>query len=66
MVYEGMDYQTRATIETMCQGNFTNKSDGEAWAFLEDMAEKTMQWETIREDDCTRVGVNMVENSIGV
>ena len=41
------------------------KSDVDAWAFLEDMAEKTMQWETIREDENPKVGVKSIETSIG-
>ena len=32
----------------MCGGEFSNKSTREAWDFLGDVAEKSMQWETIR------------------
>ena len=35
----------------MCQGGFLCKSPSGAWEFLEDLAEKTMQWEIIRDDN---------------
>jgi len=31
-------------------GGFLSKSATAAWEFLEDLAEKTMQWETTRDD----------------
>jgi len=31
-------------LETMCQNDFMSKSTDEAWAFLEDLAEKDQQW----------------------
>ena len=34
----------------MCQGGFLSKSPTATWEFLEDLAEKTMQWETTRDD----------------
>jgi len=34
----------------MCQGGFLSKSATDAWEFLEDLAEKTMQWETTWDD----------------
>jgi len=37
-------------VESMCQGGFLSKSATDAWEFLEDLAEKTMQWETARDD----------------
>ena len=37
-------------VESMCQGGFLSKSVTAAWEFLEDLAEKTMQWETARND----------------
>ena len=37
-------------LESMCQGGFLSKSPTVAWKFLEDVAEKTMQWETTRDD----------------
>ena len=32
-------------------GEFTSKTAEEAWAFLEDVTEKSMQWETLREPE---------------
>ena len=37
-------------VESMCQGGFLSKSPTAAWEFLEDLVEKTMQWETARDD----------------
>jgi len=31
-------------------GNVLSKSATTAWEFLEDLAKKTMQWETVRDD----------------
>ena len=33
----------------MCGGEFMNKDPQNAWEFLEDVANKSMQWETIGE-----------------
>ena len=50
----------------MCQGSFLSNSPSNAWEFLEDLAKKTMQWETIRDDnlnsryDRTRGGIHAV------
>ena len=49
-MYEGLDQQTRIMLESMCQGRFLSKSPNTARKFLEDLAEKTMQWETTRDD----------------
>jgi len=40
VAYEGLNYPTRIQLETMCQNDFMNKPTDEAWAFLEDFAEK--------------------------
>ena len=48
IVYEGLNYQTRSQLESMCGGEFMAKTDEEAWEFLEEYSEKDMQWETIR------------------
>ena len=37
-------------LESLCQGGFLSKNPTAAWEFLEDLAEKTMQWETTRDD----------------
>ena len=50
IVNEGLDKQTRIMVESMCQGDFFSKSPTAAWEFLKDLAEKTMQWETGRDD----------------
>ena len=37
-------------VESMCQGEFFNKNETEACQFLEEHVEKTLQWETIRDE----------------
>ena len=37
-------------VESMCQGCFLSKSATAVWEFIEDLSEKTMQWETARDD----------------
>ena len=48
-MYEGVNYPTRTMVELMCGGELIDKTIEEAWVFLEDVAEKSMQWETLRE-----------------
>ena len=50
IVCEELHQQTRTMIELMCQGDFLSKNPTTAWEFLEDLAEKTMQWKTARDD----------------
>jgi len=50
IIYEGLDQSTRTMDESMCQGGFLNKSETEAWEFMEELAEKTLQWETTRDE----------------
>jgi len=47
VAYEGLNYPTRIQLETMCQNDFMSKPIDEAWAFLEDFAEKDQQWKSI-------------------
>jgi len=53
-------------LESMCQGGFLSKSAHAAWEFLEDLAEKTMQWETVRDDSLSsrlvRGGMHVVSD----
>jgi len=37
-------------VESMCQSGFLSKNPTFAWEFLKDLAEKTIQWETTRND----------------
>jgi len=66
IVYEGLDQQTRTMLKSMCQGVFLSKSAIVAWEFLEDLAEKTMQWETAKDDSLSsrlvRGGMHAVSN----
>ena len=52
----------------MSQGNFLQKSDKDAWNFLEELSEKTMQWETFTEkpiiNSQQKNGMHTLEKSI--
>ena len=48
ILYEGLNYSTRTMVESMCAGQLSNKNARDAWNFLGDVAEKSMQWETVR------------------
>ena len=52
----------------MSQGDFLKKSDEDAWNFLEELSEKTMQWETFTEKPIStptnKNGMHTLENSI--
>ena len=37
-------------VESICQGGFLNKIEIGAWHFLEELAEKTLQWESTRDE----------------
>ena len=46
ILYDGLDYQTKTLLETMCQGGFLQKDENQGWDLFEDLAEKTLQWES--------------------
>lgn len=64
ILYEGLDFATRTLVESMCNGEYTDKSADESWAFMHEVSEKTQQWETIREPRKTanRTGVHKIES----
>ena len=71
IVYESVDYSSKTLFEFMSHGDFTRKIDDDAWIFLEEMAEKTMQCEWFNEKPPTttstsRSGMHSIENSIAV
>ena len=45
ILYDGLDYQTKTLLETMCQEAFLQKDENQDWDLFEDLAEKTLQWE---------------------
>ena len=45
ILYDGLDYQTKTLLETMCQGGLLQKDKNQDWDLFEDLAEKTLQWE---------------------
>ena len=34
ILYDGLDYQTKTLLETMCQGGFLQKDENQGWDFL--------------------------------
>ncbi|XXG53381.1 hypothetical protein AAC387_Pa03g1479 [Persea americana] len=53
IVYEGLDYLTKQMVESFCSGKFTQKTADEAWTFLEETAENTLQWAPIKREPIT-------------
>ena len=55
-------------LESICQGSFLSNSATATWEFLEDLAKKTMQWETTRDDSLSsrfvRGGLHYVSDVI--
>ncbi|XP_026459353.1 uncharacterized protein LOC113360014 [Papaver somniferum] len=45
ILYEGLDHKTMTTVESLCAGNFQDKSAEEGYAFLQEVAEKTQEWD---------------------
>ncbi|KAF6152116.1 hypothetical protein GIB67_031438 [Kingdonia uniflora] len=63
-LYEGLNYDTRARVQSMCAGTFDEKTDTEAWTFLNDVADKTYQWQTMREEiPSHRANVHQVDSN---
>ncbi|XP_026378387.1 uncharacterized protein LOC113272804 [Papaver somniferum] len=52
-IRQSLDVSTRSTVESMYNGAFIDKSSKEAWNFLFEVAEKSQQWESIREPSKT-------------
>ena len=70
IIYEALDSPTTALLESMCQGKFMEKDEDQGWEFFEELAEKTMLWESTRdpskslESSSTSRGVHSIGNSI--
>jgi len=70
ILYDGLDYQTKTLLETMCQGGFLQKDENQGWDLFEDLAEKTLQWEPASEKPrnsqsiASRGGLLSLESSI--
>ena len=71
IIYEGVDYQFKTLLESMSHREFMMMTKDNAWKFVEDMTEKTMQWEGFTERSSIitptlRGDVHSIENSITV
>ena len=67
ILYDGLDYQTKTLLETMCQGEFLKKDENQGWDLFEALAEKTIQWESYPEKPnptTSRTGMHSIEFSI--
>ena len=51
IVFDSLNYPTRAMVQSMCGGDFKSKTTEEAWVFLGDVTEKSMECETLREPE---------------
>ena len=40
ILYNGLDYQSKTLLETMCQGKFLQKDENQGWDLFENLAEK--------------------------
>ena len=49
ILYDGLENSSRTMLESMCQGNFLAEHHDDAWQFLENLAEKSSQWERSNE-----------------
>ena len=50
ILYEGMDCPTKTMVESCCNGAFTQKTANQAWTYLEEVTENTLQWAPIKEE----------------
>ena len=53
IIYEGIDYQSKTLLESMSHEDIMRITEDEAWKFLEEMAEKIMQWEGLNAKSST-------------
>ena len=45
ILYEGLDYQTKTMVESLCNGGFTGKTVDDVWLYLEEIMEHMLEWE---------------------
>ena len=69
-LYDGLEYQTKTLLESMCQGGFLKKNEDEGWLLYEELADNTIQWEPtpkkFRTNDpsSSKGGVHSIEANI--
>ena len=70
VLYDGLEYQTKTLLESMCQGGFLKKDETDGWLLYEQLAENTIQWEPtpekFRTNDPTssKGGIHSIEANI--
>ena len=69
-LYDGLEYQMKTLLESMCQGGFLKKNEDKGWLLYEDLADKTIQWEPtlkkFRTNDpsSSKVGLHSIKANI--
>ena len=43
-LYDGLEYQTKTLLESMCQGGFLKNNEYEGWLLYDELADKTIRW----------------------
>ena len=72
ILYDGLDYPTKTLLETVCQGEFLIKDEDQRWDLFEDLAEKTIKWESCSDKSKNqnpttfKTGLYSIESSIAV
>ena len=70
--FDGLEYQMKALLESMCQGGILKKNEDEWWLLYEDLADKTIQWEPILEKfrtnnpNSSKGSANSIEANIAI
>ena len=41
-LYDGLEYQMKTLLESMCKGGFLKENEDEEWLLYEDLADKTI------------------------
>ncbi|XP_026399944.1 uncharacterized protein LOC113295827 [Papaver somniferum] len=60
ILYEGLDSETRMQVETMSGGQFTHQDPDECFDEFIELAEKTRQWDSMREPEITSNPIHRV------
>lgn len=46
IIYEGLNHETRANVESLCEGGLLSKTIDEVWCFFEWLVQETYEWES--------------------
>ena len=71
-LYDGLDYQNKTLLETMCKEGFLQKDENQEWDLFENLAKITIQWKHTPEKSrntnpiSSKGGLHSIELSIAV